>query len=136
MISQPVSVLPLPLASDAGIERKYFTLLPSIADTHVIEDDLKYRLNKCAFDSPRRVSVNFAHCLSRQLAVYIIVGVNPRLPLIALEGIESQSRKREFQKLNRDAGTFVKFVLRDSLHRVIWQDTIGYIRVRRITFAH
>ncbi|CCE91927.1 uncharacterized protein TDEL_0D03430 [Torulaspora delbrueckii] len=58
MISQPVSVLPLPLASDAGIERKYFTLLPSIADTHVIEDDLKYRLNKCAFDSPRRVSVN------------------------------------------------------------------------------
>lgn len=58
MISQPVSILPLPTAGGTAIERKYYTLLPSIADTHVIEDDLKYRLNKCAFDSPRRVSVN------------------------------------------------------------------------------
>lgn len=62
MISQPVSVLPMPIASQNGsggngIERKYFTLLPSITDTHMIEDDLKYKLNKCAFDSPSRASV-------------------------------------------------------------------------------
>lgn len=65
-MSNPVSVLPLPVpqASSPGMgtliaaaspERKYYTLLPSITDTHLIEDDLKQRLNKCAFDPPVRV---------------------------------------------------------------------------------
>ncbi|QLL32183.1 hypothetical protein HG536_0C03510 [Torulaspora globosa] len=62
---QPVSVLPLPvtqsnsavmgtLIAAANPERKYYTLLPSITDTHLMEDDLKQRLNKCAFDPPTR----------------------------------------------------------------------------------
>lgn len=62
---QSVSVLPLPVPqSHSSImstmiaapspERKYYTLLPSITDTHLIEDDLKHRLNRCAFDPPAR----------------------------------------------------------------------------------
>ncbi|QLQ80440.1 hypothetical protein HG537_0D04400 [Torulaspora globosa] len=62
---QPVSVLPLPipqvnshvmgtLITGSSPERKYYTLLPSVTNTHLIEDDLKQRLNKCAFDPPAR----------------------------------------------------------------------------------
>lgn len=69
----PVSVLPLPVtsaisnvinypmvppnispsraaSSEQSTEKKYYTLLPSITDSQLIENDLKYKLNKCAFD--------------------------------------------------------------------------------------
>lgn len=39
-------------AKQQSKEKKYYTLLPSMTDSQLIENDMKYKLNKCAFDFP------------------------------------------------------------------------------------
>lgn len=102
---QSASAFPLPIArSNSAVmstkivaqcaDRKYYTLLPSITDAHLIEDDLKHRLNKCAFDIPARspIAVPTPSTTPVQAADYTIsAGVVPLSPNSSVYNSGSES---------------------------------------------